>query len=303
MSDAGHTLRVMKLYNFLSIWALLLIVTTVSCGQKVKNQADGNITIQLKPESTEVTGDMEGCFTVVDRSYKVKFEDFIGGVITIEIERTDAPLPFSTDGRELYSFSTYSASPYVQVGFGIELLDKDGDIISKTSPSGGGLSGPYSPDECVELVKLAKGKKGSIRFSINEDAKEAVSFRITSAFQYGGSNTRSSEESVTTIYEATGNTSSDEVEVIEIDEEANTSNGTKNWDSLLDSYEKFVNKYIAFYAKVKDGSVDITSPEYAEYMQEAANFADEIQNAKGTMSTKQLARYNKISAKLYSVIN
>lgn len=291
----------------------MLFLLAASCGKKQNSNDGQNDAIELKPASTEITGEMEGCFTVIDRNYKVKFEDFVGGVLTVELVRTDNPLPFSTDDRQLYSYSTYSASPYVQVGFGIDLLDEDGNIVDKTSASASGLSGPYSPDECVDLVKLSKGKTGTIRFSISEDAKEATSFRITSAFQYGGGSGNSSEPEIYTINEEEGNSSSDDsyVEVIEIDDmdddisdkPSSGSKGTQNWDSLLDSYEKFANRYVDFYKKVKDGTITITSPEYAEYMQEAAEFAEKAQNAKGSMNAKQLARYNKITMKIASAIN
>lgn len=302
----------MKHYSLLTVLAAVLFLLVASCGKKQNSNDGQNDAIELKPASTEITGEMEGCFTVVDRNYKVKFEDFVGGVLTVELVRTDNPLPFSTDGKELYSYSSFSASPYVQVGFGIDLLDEDGNIVDKTSASASGLSGPYSPDECVELVKLSEGKTGTIRFSISEDAKEATSFRITSAFQYGGGSGNSSEPEIYTIDEEEGNSSSDDsyVEVIEIDDMDDISDkpssgnkGTQNWDSLLDSYEKFANRYVDFYKKVKDGTITITSPEYAEYMQEAAEFAEKAQNAKGTMNAKQLARYNKITMKIASAIN
>ena len=302
----------MKHYSLLTVLAAVLFLLAASCGKKEKNQDVQNDAIELKPASTEISGEMEGCFTVVDRTYKVKFEDFTGGILTVELMRTDDILPFSSDGRELYSFSSYSASPYVQVGFGIELLDSDGNIIDKTSASASGLAGPYSPDECVELVKLSEGKTGSIRFSISEEAKEATSFRITSAFEYGGTENASDSE-VLTINEEDGNSYSDDsyAEVIDTDNTDDYTSGrassgsssTQNWDRLLDSYEKFANRYADFYKKVKDGSITITSPEYAEYMQEAAEFAEKAQGAKGTMNAKQLARYNKITLKLASAIN
>ncbi len=287
----------------------MLFLLATSCGKKEKSQDDKE-SIQLKPATTEISGEMEGCFTVVDRNYKVKFESFTGGILTVELVRTDKPLPFSTDDRELYSFSSYSASPYVQVGFGIELLDEDGNIIDKVSASGSGLSGSYSPDECVELVKLSEGKTGSIRFSISDGAKEATSFRITSAFEYGGSNNASVDE-VYTINEDSKSSDDSYVEVIDIDDNddytsdqpTTGSKGSQNWDTLLDSYERFADRYAEFYKKVKDGTITITSPEYAEYMQEAADFAEKAQNAKGSMNAKQLARYNKITMKLASAIN
>ncbi len=283
--------------------SLLLSLLLLSCGSKDKNQTEeteGTEVLELKPASTEITGEMEGCFTVVDRTYKVKLEEFLGGVITVELKRTDMPLPFSTEGRMLYSMGSYSASSYVQVGFGIDILDADGNIIDKTSATSSGLAGPYSPDECVELVKLSEGKTGTIRFSISSDATDATSFRISSAFRYGGSDSPADVDNSSDVSynEISG------IEDTEDDSYAESSNGkgTQNWDSLLDSYEKFATKYIAFYKKVKAGTVSITSPEYLEYAQEAAEFADKLSDVSSELTTSQSVRLSKITAKISSAI-
>lgn len=299
----------MKRKSLLTAIATLLLLAMTACGSKEKKQEGGNETLTLKPATTEISGEMDGCFTVVDRSYKVKMEEFTGGILTVELERTDKPLPFSSEGRAIYSFGSFSQSAYVQVGFGIELLDEDGNIIDKTSASAGGLSGPYSPDECVELVKLSEGKTGSIRFSISKDASEAVSFRITSAYRYGGKmyDSGSADDDVEVIDDGSDfKDTYNSIEVVEDDSpnmQTSQSSGSQDWDSLLDSYERFVDKYVAFYAKVKAGTISITSPEYMEYMQEAAEFAEKAQDAKGSMTAKQAARLNAIVSKLASAIN
>lgn len=298
----------MRKKSFITAIATLLLLAMTACGSKEKKHDGENETLTLKPATTEISGEMDGCFTVVDRPYKVKLEGFTGGILTVELERTDKPLPFSSEGRAIYSFSSYSQSAYVQVGFGIELLDEDGNIIDKTSASGSGLSGSYSPDECVDLVKLSEGKTGSIRFSISQDASEAVSFRITSAYQYGGKmyGSGDSDDEVEIIDNTDIRETDNSIEVVEdvnSTTQAAKGSGSQDWDSLLDSYERFVDKYIEFYAKVKAGIISITSPEYMEYMQEAAEFAEKAQDAKGSMTTSQAVRLNKIVSKLASAIN
>lgn len=156
------------------LWIALLAIIMVACG----GASDKKSEIVVKPVETDVSGDMEGCFKVIDKEYKAS-GDSPKGIITVEIERTDEDLPFDLDGKKLYSFSEFSATDYIQVGFGIEFLDEDGNVLDKVSADGSGFSGSYSPDEAKALVKLKPGKKGSIRF---EAVKGAVGFRITSAY-------------------------------------------------------------------------------------------------------------------------
>lgn len=83
---------------------------------------------------------------------------------------------------------------------------------------------------------------------------------------------------------------------------APSSKDSKKWDKVLDKYEKFADKYVALYKKVKNGSLSPTSPEYLEYMQEAASYAHELQGADGDLTPQQIARLGKIQAKMASAL-
>ena len=291
----------MKKFYSISLLIVIGLLSMSSCGGKGKTESDDEkVTIELKPESEEVSGELEDCFTVVDKTYKVKLEDLTGGILTVELARTDSPLPFDTNDRAIYHMGEYSSSPYVQVGFGIELYDAEGNVVDKTSASGSGLSGSYSPDEAVELVKLSEGKTGTIRFSISDEAKDAVSFKITSAYQYGGSDKEVEviDYEVPSSDDYNSTSSSDVVETIN-----GSSGNSENWDSILDSYERFAEKYVSLCKKIKNGSVSITSPEYTEYMQEAYEFTEKFSNANSEMTTAQIARMNKIAAKIAAGVN
>lgn len=161
----------------IAIFASLLLF---SCGEK-RNSGETS-EIVMTPSEVEVSGDLEGCFVVKERKYKAT-GDWANGIITVEIERTDNDLPFELGDRELCSFSTYMYDANVQVGFGIEFLDEDGNVLDKVSADGSGTSGSYDTDEAVALCKLKKGRKGTIRFTVDDSAKEAVSFRISSAYK------------------------------------------------------------------------------------------------------------------------
>lgn len=139
-------MKVMKLVVF-----AVLAICVASCGGK-KGSNDSEQII-VKPIETTVSGDMEGCFTVVDKEYKTTGA-WANGIITVELERTDQELPFELNGRELLPFSTSNASANVQVGFGIEFLDADGNIVDKVSADGSGISESYDSEECTFLKKV-----------------------------------------------------------------------------------------------------------------------------------------------------
>ncbi len=83
--------------------------------------------------------------------------------------------------------------------------------------------------------------------------------------------------------------------------EVTTGTSTKSdWDEVLDEYEKFVDKYIAFAKKVKEGDMSAMD-EYASYMEQAITTCEKLENAKGEMTSTQIKRYTKILTKMSSI--
>lgn len=171
---------------------LLSIILISSCG--------GNKTAKngITPMTTTISGDLSECYEVVDRAYKIT-ENSMFDLLTVEIKRTDAPLPFDSDKLEIASYSHEMFAPNVQIGFGIEFRDRDGNVLEKVSATASGLSGSYSSDDPVELGKLRPGETGTIRFSVQDDIKDAVmQFKVTSACKVkGGSFSHKSSASST----------------------------------------------------------------------------------------------------------
>lgn len=269
---------------FSAMFALVAVVLLSACGGK-KDNSDKSEYI-LKPVETEVGGDMDGCFKVVDKEYKVT--EGIFSVITIEVERLDKELPFKLNGRELWSFSMMGAGSNVQVGFGIEFLDKDGNVVEKTDPAEGGMGGPYDADECVTLAKLKPGKKATIRFSVRGNLDEIVGFRLSSAYKENG-------------YSSSDSSMSDEEDADDDDESSSSlsssSSSSEDWDAVLDSYEKYVNKYIALAKNAVKGDASALS-EYPSLMEEAQELGEKLQNAQGELSASQVSRYTRITNKM-----
>ena len=76
---------------------------------------------------------------------------------------------------------------------------------------------------------------------------------------------------------------------------------SSDWDSVLDAYEKYVNEYIAVYKKVQAGDMSAYS-KLASLMEKYQKLADQLENAKDDMTASQLARLQKINAKLAKAI-
>lgn len=256
---------------------LVLLAATAllfSCGKKSKDDAFEEL--KLKPETTVVSGDLGSCYKVVDKEYKTVEKDLFGGLLTIELERTDAELPFELkNGISPSSYGTFGKDVYVHVGFGIEFLDEDGTVLEKVSVENG-----YSNEDPEALAKLKKGEKGTIRFIVPKELKKAVSFRVTSAYE----NVDSSDWD---------SSSSDD----DNDDELSSGSGSSNWDEVLDEYEKFIDSYIRLAKKAAKGDISAAT-EMSSYMSKAESLSNKLENANDNMSASQLARFQKLQTKL-----
>lgn len=70
-----------------------------------------------------------------------------------------------------------------------------------------------------------------------------------------------------------------------------------NWDELLDSYEKYVDKYIAFMKKANNGDMSAMS-EYPKFLQSAQDLSEKLQKAQGDLTPAQWSKYMKIQQKM-----
>ena len=80
---------------------------------------------------------------------------------------------------------------------------------------------------------------------------------------------------------------------------SNSSSGSEDWDAILDAYDRYVTKYISYVNKAANGDMTAMA-ECASMMQEANDLAEKLQNAKGELSSAQVARYTKIMNKMAS---
>lgn len=261
---------------------VVMAISLASCGGK-KNSDEK---IVLIPETTHIKGDLGDYFNVVDKEYTVT--DDWGDMVTIEVERTDMDYSFDLKGVEPYGTSGKGVTGHA--GFGVEILDEDGNVIAKTAATASGLSGMYSSDDMKEALKLKAGETGTVRWSFHFDSdKKPAKFRLTSSYEEVDSSNWDSDSS-----------SSDDDDSSSSDDDdsySNSSSGSQDWDELLESYEEYVDKYISYLKKASKGDMTALS-EYPALMQKAQNFSDKMKNAESSMSASQWARYNKITMKM-----
>lgn len=73
--------------------------------------------------------------------------------------------------------------------------------------------------------------------------------------------------------------------------------GNTDWDSVLDDYEQYVDKYISLVKKASSGDMSALE-EYAEFLEKAEALSSKLSNAKDNMTSAQVSRYMRISAKM-----
>ena len=83
----------------------------------------------------------------------------------------------------------------------------------------------------------------------------------------------------------------------EDDDVSDQSSGSTSWDQLLASYEKYVDKYIAFMKKANNGDMSAMS-EYPKFLQSAQDLSEKLQKAQGDLTPAQWSKYKKIQQKM-----
>lgn len=76
---------------------------------------------------------------------------------------------------------------------------------------------------------------------------------------------------------------------------------SKNWNKVLDEYEKFVDQYIKTYKKAMNGDMSAMG-EYANLLEKAEALEDDLADAEDELTTAQMNRYMKITEKLSNAI-
>lgn len=169
-----------KKYILIGIGVVVLISLLSKIGSCNSNNEDQKAKeVIIKAAQTEIKGDLKGFYEVVDKNYKIEFGDYGTDKVVVELKRTSEDLPY--DRKDIVNFfDAKNSSAGNCVGFGIEVLNANGDVIKKVNPQ----ESPYSPQDVDVLLQMPSDETATITFALYDaDLSEAKSFRITSIVQ------------------------------------------------------------------------------------------------------------------------
>lgn len=246
----------------LKLFAVALVAMCLaSCGGSNAPVSESQ-TFDVTVDNTTIGGKLSQYCSLVDKTYKYKTGNF-SDEISVDLKCKE-PLPEGLQAR-----------------LAVIVLDEDGNTIVAGDPSG------YNSNDCAsELQQATPDEIVTITLSSDEieniEEEKPAKIRLTSYV--------APEEEVSTV------DSSDDASVSDDD----TSMGSGDYDAMLDSYEEFINQYVDYVKKAANGDMSALA-EYPALMEKAHEVGNQLESAKGEMSSAQLARYAKITAKMAKV--
>ena len=273
----------MKFLKYLSFAVLLACLA--SCGG-----SKDSVTLKVEAE----LGPLADYIKVTDREVVVKMSDE-------KKESVDYKVITSSLALEV----TKSVATKSGFDFEVEVLDKDHVKIATLPDFDIESISDYDNGEFNNVlyagtVRAQMKRKRKVAKFTPEDQEEWN--KILKEGAYIVIKPRNSHEKFVEYKGKSSNT-----EVIESSSDTNTedddesisssSTSSADWDSMLDSYEQYVNKYIALLKKAAEGDMTALA-EYPALMEKAQECSKKMENAQGDMSASQWARYMKITKKM-----
>ena len=250
---------------------VVLTVCLASCGGK--KSSDSETSFDVTVDNTTIGGKLSQYFSLEDKTYK--YEKGIIDKVTVELKCIE-PLP---ENLKAY--------------IGVEVLDENGTVICA------GKADAWSFDDFDVLRQATPGQVVTITVDNHENLGDNTPAKIrlssiveeeTEPSESSSSSESSDDSSVSS--DDSSDDSSDAGKSI-----SSSSTSSADWDSMLNSYEQYVNKYIALVKKASNGDMSAMA-EYAGLMQKAQELSDKMNGAQGEMSASQWARYMKITTKM-----
>lgn len=153
----------------------------------------------------------------------------------------------------------------------------------------------------MSLSDMAMRSKGVFRGTIDSESYTGIFTYNKEEYDFAvGRRILQEAEQKNTIEEIQESVSTNEQPIVQTavqQENISSVSSETDWDTILDEYEQYVDKYISFLKKVSNGDYS-AMVEYAEYMEKAMSVSDKLANAKDEMTSAQIARYMKILNKM-----
>ncbi|MCM1291686.1 MAG: hypothetical protein NC201_05925 [Prevotella sp.] len=126
----------------------------------------------VKPEDTEIDGDLAGAFELVDEEYAIEGEGE-SQYIDVKIHRTNVTVPYTTKAVAALGKSVDDDEVMVQAGFGYTLYDANGKEIEEVEASDN-----EEFKDVKSVLSLENGDEGTLRIKLG-DAKDVASIKLT----------------------------------------------------------------------------------------------------------------------------
>lgn len=78
---------------------------------------------------------------------------------------------------------------------------------------------------------------------------------------------------------------------------SSSASSSTDWDEVLDEYDAYITEYIAVVEKASNEDMSALA-DCASLLSQAQSLGNKLENAQGEMSSSQVARYTRISARL-----
>ncbi len=271
--------------------AVIATMFLASCGGG-GNSKKKNESVQVKAEKTRIKGKLSKNLEVVSGTYKIsKGDGAFGGDYQILVKVKSKK---STD-------------------------EKFDEIHGRNKGNSGGMTLSIFDNTGLPIADLAKftlhfGEKDKVIYLLeNEGEEDFLKFTVdisygTEIYKNGLPENITSLEIGSELSDYTPPTSStnNKTKVNKSTNKTKTSNTvsnsgkSENWDKILKSYEEYIDEYIKFYKKAKDGDATAMSS-YPQLMQKAQNFSNKLSNAGDELTPTQMAKFTKLQMKLASV--
>lgn len=146
------------------IGMMMLACLMASCGKSVK------------VDTEEISGLLEGTFTVVPGEYEVSKEENGDYTITLPVKRTQESVPYTDAGIGVFGDPQQAL---VLAGFGYECYDEEGNKIGAVEAKDNG----YDNAGQLAVLKLAPGGTGELKIKF-ENGNAPASLKLTTGLQF-----------------------------------------------------------------------------------------------------------------------
>ena len=272
------------------VMCLVSLLSFTSCN----NAKDGKV--ELDVTNAEVEGDKNDIVSIEDGNYTLvgTVKGDMGQELYIQVKvRLKNPVKKSA---EEISFVTGNVN--------LEIIDKNDMSMIKL---------PLKENE--EFKKfITEGKEDDTKefkfsYVMNDKdqyaqiMKEAKSVKLVDLSLYNYENTDMIADEGSASYDEDIDNSSDidnsddNDETSDDDSSFDETSEDNNLDELLDKYEEYYDTYISLMKKAKNGDMSAVVA-YGKYLKKSQELSKKIEQAKGDLTTSQLARFQKIQMKL-----